>query len=478
MQTAISAACATAASAPSSPTAPSGAASAAGAGFVDELLKLMAAAASMDAPTPDAKATSEPALGTDEQCNAPALTSGLSDKPASLPGPSDNTTAAVPAVSPPLAGPSSSQLADEVPAGTSDAGDVSLVRRDGTRTSTSARTERHRAATDNSMLPLAATFPTQNEQAPSMLPVQGPAVHVTGTDAGSTAPSVSSKAADVSISGPAAAPPARANPAPTAAMAPVKDDQAQPVMPRPDPPAHVASAGAKSTVAVPDSGKSAEASNSEPAATPPNPANTALVTSTQHIDPSALLQSASMSPSAAAPALSAVAVASTTTTATHAASPAAQITPPLVQFAHTADSGQRLTIRLEPPELGQVEVRIDRPHESPARVEITVEKTETLTLLLRDQPQLQRALDQAGIPSEGRSVTFHVASPEQRSGEPSTAPAPGVAAGGAGGDASQGAPRDHGKARRQQGAATDGGDTGLVAVSFAGWARAGLDITA
>ena len=84
-------------------------------------------------------------------------------------------------------------------------------------------------------------------------------------------------------------------------------------------------------------------------------------------------------------------------------------------MGHAPDGAQRLTVRLDPPELGQVQVRIDRPPDAPARVEITVEKPETLTLLLRDQPQLQHALDQAGVPPEGRSVTFHIASPEPAS---------------------------------------------------------------
>ena len=81
-------------------------------------------------------------------------------------------------------------------------------------------------------------------------------------------------------------------------------------------------------------------------------------------------------------------------------------------MAHAPDGTQRLTLRLDPPELGHVQIRIDRPPDAPARVEITVEKPETLTLLLRDQPQLQRALDQAGVPPDGRSVTFHIATAE------------------------------------------------------------------
>ena len=164
----------------------------------------------------------------------------------------------------------------------------------------------------------------------------------------------------------------------------------------------------------------------------------------------------------------------------HAASPTAQVAPALVQMGHAVDGTQRLTVRLDPPELGHVQVRIDRPPEAPARVEITVEKPETLTLLLRDQPQLQHALDLAGVPAEGRSVTFHVASPEPAShnGEPATAPAPGVAAGGLSGDGSHGAPRQGGQSGRQHVSTQDGIETEFTPTVPTGWLRGGLDITA
>jgi len=165
-------------------------------------------------------------------------------------------------------------------------------------------------------------------------------------------------------------------------------------------------------------------------------------------------------------------------TAAHGASPAAQLAPALVQMGHAPDGATRLTVRLDPPELGHVEVRIERPPEAPARVEITVEKAETLTLLLRDQPQLQHALDQAGVPPEGRSVTFHVAPPDAAPrSEPTTAPAPGVAAGGPSNDGSHGAPRNGGQRRRQAGA-PDGDVLELSAVAPPGWVRGGVDITA
>ncbi|HME28136.1 MAG TPA: flagellar hook-length control protein FliK [Acetobacteraceae bacterium] len=155
------------------------------------------------------------------------------------------------------------------------------------------------------------------------------------------------------------------------------------------------------------------------------------------------------------------------------ASPAAQIAPALVQTSHAPDGAQRLTMRLEPPELGRVQVRIDRPAEAAARVEITVDKAETLTLLLRDQPQLQRALDQAGVPAEGRTVTFHVATPE-----PATASAPGMQAGGPSGDGSRGAPPHGGEPERQHAGTPDGTDTEFTPMMLPGWVRGGLDITA
>jgi flagellar hook-length control protein FliK len=160
-------------------------------------------------------------------------------------------------------------------------------------------------------------------------------------------------------------------------------------------------------------------------------------------------------------------------------SPAAQITPALMHLGHAPDGAQRLTVRLDPPDLGHVQVKIDRPLDAPARVEITVEKPETLSMLLRDQPQLQRALDQAGVPVEGRNVTFHVATPEPASRSDSgTPPVPNTTAGGLTGDGSHGAARRHTQSGRRQHEATDDGGAEFTPIQASGWMRAGLDITA
>ena len=72
---------------------------------------------------------------------------------------------------------------------------------------------------------------------------------------------------------------------------------------------------------------------------------------------------------------------------------------------------QRVTIRLSPPELGNLQIRIDRPPDAPAAVEIKVQHTQTLDLLLHDQRRLHQALDQAGVPPEGRNVVFTLDNP-------------------------------------------------------------------
>ena len=71
-------------------------------------------------------------------------------------------------------------------------------------------------------------------------------------------------------------------------------------------------------------------------------------------------------------------------------------------------------MRLNPGELGHVQITIARPNDGPASVSLVAERPETLLLLLRDQPHLNQALDQAGIPSEARTLTFDLATPRKQ----------------------------------------------------------------
>jgi len=105
-------------------------------------------------------------------------------------------------------------------------------------------------------------------------------------------------------------------------------------------------------------------------------------------------------------------IGATTAAPTDAApAPAAQLAPALLTLAKTADGNQQMTVRLHPADLGMVQVRIETASTGITRVEITAEKADTIQALLRDQPQLHRTLDDAGIPVAGRTITFHVAQP-------------------------------------------------------------------
>jgi len=91
---------------------------------------------------------------------------------------------------------------------------------------------------------------------------------------------------------------------------------------------------------------------------------------------------------------------------------------------------------------------------------------------------LQRALDQAGVPADGRNVTFHVATPEPSlRSDPGTSPVPNTSAGGLTGEGSHDASRQHPQSARRQHDPV-GNDGEFTSIAASGWMRAGLDITA
>jgi hypothetical protein len=92
-----------------------------------------------------------------------------------------------------------------------------------------------------------------------------------------------------------------------------------------------------------------------------------------------------------------------------------QIAPVLLTLTKIADDGQEMIVRLQPAELGMVQMRVARAASGATRVEITAEKSDTLQVLQRDQPQLHRTLDEAGVPAAGRTITFHVSMPTHTS---------------------------------------------------------------
>jgi flagellar hook-length control protein FliK len=65
--------------------------------------------------------------------------------------------------------------------------------------------------------------------------------------------------------------------------------------------------------------------------------------------------------------------------------------------ARWAKGESRFTIRLDPPELGRIDVNLNVNSHGHAQAVLAVEKPQTLDLLLRDAPTLERALKDAGL---------------------------------------------------------------------------------
>jgi flagellar hook-length control protein FliK len=101
-------------------------------------------------------------------------------------------------------------------------------------------------------------------------------------------------------------------------------------------------------------------------------------------------------------------VASTTRlTAAPATGGAVPVSGLAVEIAASVQSGKtRFEVRLDPADLGRIDVRIDVDRNGQVTSHLTVEKPETLSMLQQDAPQLQQALNDAGLKSGGGGLQF------------------------------------------------------------------------
>ncbi|MGI9383288.1 MAG: flagellar hook-length control protein FliK [Methyloligellaceae bacterium] len=78
-----------------------------------------------------------------------------------------------------------------------------------------------------------------------------------------------------------------------------------------------------------------------------------------------------------------------------------------VHIAQQAQNGaRRFDIRMDPPELGRVEVRLDVARDGQVTTHLVVERSETLDLLQRDARSLERALQDAGLNTSEDGMKF------------------------------------------------------------------------
>jgi len=135
---------------------------------------------------------------------------------------------------------------------------------------------------------------------------------------------------------------------------------------------------------------------SEAAATPPlqpaQPANIAAVTNNQPIVPFHLTAQPILPTISPLTALRVDAAADSTV-------PIAGVVVEIV--ARAQEGSKRFEIRLDPPELGRIDVRLDVDNGGKVTSRLVVDRAETLDLLRRDAHQLDRALSNAGLNTEG-----------------------------------------------------------------------------
>jgi flagellar hook-length control protein FliK len=78
-----------------------------------------------------------------------------------------------------------------------------------------------------------------------------------------------------------------------------------------------------------------------------------------------------------------------------------------VEIARSVAAGRNeITVRLDPPEMGRVEVRLSFDHGGAVRAVVTAENHSALALLQREAGDLYRALGDAGVRTDGQSFRF------------------------------------------------------------------------
>jgi flagellar hook-length control protein FliK len=295
------------------------------------------------------------------------------------------------------------------------------------------------AANDNDAADILAALPQQPQQtqivaAPAIAtPAPAPAEKPAATAKTDTNTDIDAGMGAVTDNGlnPAAltAAPVQAAPAPAAPAQPqpqtaadVTIDTAKPVAPQAAPPGQDAKPGAEASdfqkalhqasdtsdtpqanIANSDAAKPADAA-APPAAAKPSPdiGTIALAPQTSHAVPAQGAEKPVM-----------------TAQAQTEARPAPQAMPNVnqmaVEVAARSQSGaKQFDIRLDPPELGRVEVRLSIDAHGKAEAHLTADQPQTLDLLQKDAPALARALRDAGLNVQQDALNFSLKNQQQQ----------------------------------------------------------------
>jgi flagellar hook-length control protein FliK len=106
-------------------------------------------------------------------------------------------------------------------------------------------------------------------------------------------------------------------------------------------------------------------------------------------------------------AASANATSATTSSTPSTAAAAVPISGLAVAITSRAQAGSnQFDIRLDPPELGRIDVRLDVDGSGQVTTHVTAERADTLQLLQSQQPQIENALQQAGLKTADNGLQF------------------------------------------------------------------------
>lgn len=89
--------------------------------------------------------------------------------------------------------------------------------------------------------------------------------------------------------------------------------------------------------------------------------------------------------------------------------PGTQLVAATISKAAGNGQSKSMTLQMDPPELGRVEVKMKFSADKTVKAVVTAEKPETFLMLQRDAHTLERALQDAGIDTNGSSLSFELA---------------------------------------------------------------------
>lgn len=91
------------------------------------------------------------------------------------------------------------------------------------------------------------------------------------------------------------------------------------------------------------------------------------------------------------------------------AHPATQVIAATISKAATHGENKNFTLKLNPPELGRLEIQMEFGKDKTVKTNIIIEKPETHLMLQRDAHMLERALTDAGLDVDSGSLSFELA---------------------------------------------------------------------